>query len=67
MATVAAYAKANWNITFRTVEAFNEPTGGWGATGTQEGCHMSHAAQSAVLTYLRPAMNAVGLADMREL
>ena len=28
MATIAAYAKANWNVTFGTVEAFNEPTGG---------------------------------------
>ena len=36
MATVAAHFKAAENITFGTVEAFNEPSGDWGATGTQE-------------------------------
>ena len=36
----------------------------WGATGTQEGCHVSHAAQSAVLTFLRPAMDKLGLQAM---
>ncbi|HEV2319747.1 MAG TPA: glycoside hydrolase, partial [Verrucomicrobiae bacterium] len=40
LATIAAYARTNWGVTFNSVEAFNEPHGSWWtATGTQEGCY----------------------------
>ena len=39
LATIAAYARTNWGVTFNSIEAFNEPHGSWWtATGTQEGC-----------------------------
>lgn len=39
LSEVAKHFKEEWNITFRTIEPFNEPSAGWWkANGTQEGC-----------------------------
>ena len=61
MATTAAQLCARHGLCARTVEAFNEPSGCWGADGTQEGCPFSHGLQAATLLALRPAMAAAGL------
>ncbi|WP_031225858.1 beta-1,6-galactanase [Streptomyces roseochromogenus] len=62
LASVALYAKQNWGVSFKTVEAFNEPSSSWWtATGTQEGCHMDAAVQAAVLPYLRSELDKRGL------
>lgn len=63
LATIAQYAKANWGITFASVEAFNEPVSAWwvGTTGTQEGCHFDISYQSEVIPPLRTALNNAGL------
>gem|GEM_PF-3686596 len=65
LATIAKYAKANWGITFTSVEPFNEPNEGWWkSTNNQEGCDFSHAAQPAVISALRTEMDNQGLASM---
>lgn len=62
LAAVALYAKSNWGVNFTTVDPFNEPSSSWWtATGTQEGCHMDAAVQSAVLPYLRTELDKRGL------
>ena len=62
LATVAQYAKANWGVSFTSVEAFNEPSSGWWtATGTQEGCHVDASVQATVARYLRTELDARGL------
>ena len=62
MATVAAYAASRWNISFQSVEAFNEPIAGWWkASGTQEGCHFDHSTQAEVAVLLRRELDAQGL------
>ncbi|MEV5435925.1 glycoside hydrolase [Streptomyces sp. NPDC052682] len=66
LAAVALYAKNNWGVTFRTVDAFNEPSSSWWtATGTQEGCHMDSSVQQAVLPYLRSELDKRGLTGVR--
>jgi hypothetical protein len=43
---IAAEAHQRWDITFDSVEAFNEPASDWWiATGTQEGCHFDPPTQ----------------------
>jgi galactan endo-1,6-beta-galactosidase len=65
LATIAAYARTNWGVTFNSIEAFNEPHGSWWtATGTQEGCYFDTASQAAVIGYLRTEMNNHGLTNM---
>lgn len=65
LATIAAYAKTNWGVTFNSVEAFNEPHGSWWtATGTQEGCYFDTPMQSTVVGYLRTEMDNRGLTNM---
>ncbi|KAH8664428.1 glycoside hydrolase superfamily [Xylariales sp. PMI_506] len=62
LASIAAYAKQNWGITFQSVEAFNEPIATWwSSTGTQEGCHFDVSTQAAVIPYLRTELNSRGL------
>lgn len=61
LATVAKYAKDNWGVDFRYVDAFNEPTSWWGANGTQEGCHFDVSTQATVIGYLRAELDARGL------
>jgi galactan endo-1,6-beta-galactosidase len=65
LATIAAYARTNWGVTFNSIEAFNEPHGSWWtATGTQEGCYFDTASQATVIGYLRTEMNNRGLTNM---
>jgi galactan endo-1,6-beta-galactosidase len=65
LATIAAYAKAHWGITFTTVEPFNEPISGWWTENCkQEGIYFSPAAQRKFLPVLRAALDRVGLKDM---
>lgn len=65
LATIAAYARTNWGVTFNSVEAFNEPHGSWWtSTGTQEGCYFDTPMQASVIGYLRTEMNNRGLTNM---
>jgi galactan endo-1,6-beta-galactosidase len=65
LATIAAYARTNWGVTFNSVEAFNEPHGSWWtATGSQEGCYFDTPTQETVIGYLRTEMNNRGLSSM---
>ena|GEM_PF-709915 len=65
LATIAAYAKTNWGVTFNSIEAFNEPHGSWWiSTGTQEGCYFDTPTQATVIGYLRTEMNNRGLTSM---
>jgi galactan endo-1,6-beta-galactosidase len=65
LATIAAYARTNWGVTFNSIEAFNEPHGSWWtATGTQEGCYFDTPSQETVIGYLRTEMNNRGLTNM---
>eukprot|EP00937_MAST-01D_sp_MAST-1D-sp2_P007426 g7426.t1 len=62
LAEVARHAKAEWNVTFQSVEAFNEPASAWWkATGTQEGCHFDASTQAVVIAALRRELDARGL------
>ncbi len=61
LSDVVKHYKENWNITFRTVEPFNEPNAGWWkANGTQEGCGFK-SNQSKMITELGKALAAKGL------
>ncbi|KAK2049070.1 endo-beta-1,6-galactanase [Colletotrichum somersetense] len=62
LATVAKYAQDNWNITYESVEPFNEPSASWWVSnGTQEGCHMSLDSQNSIIGSLRSELNNRGL------
>ncbi|KAJ6563013.1 glycoside hydrolase superfamily [Mycena vulgaris] len=63
LATIAAYAKTHWGVTFTSVEAFNEPSASYwvGPTGTQEGCHFDVNTMSNVIGFLRNELNSRGL------
>ena len=61
LAVIARYAHDHWGVDFHSVEAFNEPSLNWTATGTQEGCHFGVSTQQTVITYLRSELNARGL------
>ncbi|GJP37810.1 hypothetical protein CLOM_g22217 [Closterium sp. NIES-68] len=48
-----------WNLTFDTLEPFNEPLEGfWNAGNTQEGCNLDVAAMGRVLTHTAKALKA---------
>ena len=67
LATIAAYAKTNWGVTFTTVEAFNEPVSSWWTTnGTtlQEGCYIGNSSQPAIIADLRTELDNRGLDTM---
>ena len=50
--TAAQYA-IRYNVSFYSVDPFNEPTRDWWkADGTQEGCHFGTSTQAAVIGYL---------------
>jgi galactan endo-1,6-beta-galactosidase len=64
LAAIAARAKANWGVTFESVEPFNEPRANWWKKdGTQEGCHFDAASQVPVLAALRSELNSRGLSS----
>jgi galactan endo-1,6-beta-galactosidase len=66
LAAIAKYAKDNWDITFDSVEPFNEPAANWWtSTGTQEGCHFTSSTQSSVIGYLRNELDSRGLTSVK--
>jgi galactan endo-1,6-beta-galactosidase len=66
LATVAKHFRDSWDLTFDSVEAFNEPLGNWWkADGTQEGCHMTQSTQAQIIPLLRQALNSYGLTSMK--
>ncbi|TEA19312.1 Endo-beta-1,6-galactanase [Colletotrichum sidae] len=65
LATIARYAKDNWNVTFETVEPFNEPYGNWWrADRTQEGCHFETDTQAMVIDALRKELDDRNLTEI---
>lgn len=59
---VCKHYKQEYDITFRTLEPFNEAmTNYWSKGGGQEGCHFSTASEVAFLRVLAPALEASGL------
>jgi O-glycosyl hydrolase len=51
-----------WGITFRTLEALNEPNASWWkANGGQEGCHFSPSNQQTIIQALGTSLTAKGL------
>lgn len=64
MATIAKWAKDHWNITFDSVNPFNEPSGSsWTSSGTQEGCRFYIPTQSTIILALRQELDSRGLHD----
>lgn len=64
MAAVAAHFQSQ-NLSFYSVEAFNEPLGTWWVSdGTQEGCHFEVATQAAVLPHLKQALANLSVATL---
>lgn len=64
LATVAQHFHDDWGLTFRTVEPVNEPSGGWWKLGkSQEGCHFSRPAQTAIVNALGASLTAKGLSQ----
>ncbi|KAK4071744.1 CAZyme family GH30 [Trichoderma aggressivum f. europaeum] len=63
LANIAQHAQQNWGIQFQSVEAFNEPSSGWGPTGTQEGCHFSVSTMATVINYLNTELAQRGLSS----
>jgi len=52
-----------WGITFRTVEALNEPNASWWkSNGGQEGCHFSPSNQQTIIKAVSAALKAKALA-----
>ncbi|XP_054152798.1 uncharacterized protein LOC128951577 [Oppia nitens] len=65
LATVAKYARDKWNMTFVSVEPFNEATSwGWTSQGSQEACHIGTEAQQQVIRYLRHELDVRELRDV---
>ncbi|KKA27339.1 hypothetical protein TD95_002291 [Thielaviopsis punctulata] len=60
LAAIAEKAAKDWNVTFASIEPFNEPVADWwkGPTGTQEGCHFDATSQPGVLSALSEKMKA---------
>lgn len=51
-----------WGITFRTVEALNEPNANWWkSNGSQEGCHFSPSNQQTIIKAVSAALKAKSL------
>ncbi|KAL7957711.1 glycoside hydrolase family 5 protein [Trichoderma compactum] len=63
LANIAQHAQQNWGIQFQSVEAFNEPSSGWGPTGTQEGCHFAVSTMATVISYLNTELAQRGLSS----
>lgn len=63
LAEVVAHFAAEWGVTFRTVEAFNEPLQtNWQSMHGQEGCHWSRPLQALVISSLSAALARRGVA-----
>ena len=66
LAATARRARDSWGVTFRTVDAFNEPSSSWWrANGRQEGCHIPASAQRSVLANLRTELDRQGLQSVQ--
>lgn len=62
LAAVATHAKQSWDITFNSVEPFNEPSANWWKfPGRQEGCHFDVATQQLIVERLRRSLDEAGL------
>ncbi len=63
LAEVVAHFAAAWGVTFRTIEAFNEPLQtNWRSMNGQEGCHWSRPLQARVIASLSTALSQRGAA-----
>ncbi|HEY6478121.1 MAG TPA: glycoside hydrolase, partial [Polyangia bacterium] len=59
---VVKHYRDSWGITFRTVEALNEPNASWWtANGGQEGCHFSPSNQQTIIKAVGAALTTKGL------
>jgi O-glycosyl hydrolase len=59
---VVKHFRDSWGITFRTLEALNEPNAGWWtANGSQEGCHFSPANQQTIIKAVGAKLASKGL------
>ena len=57
MVEVAHHFREAFNLTFASIEPFNEPISTWWTSrGTQEGCHFEHGTQASVLKELGNAL-----------
>lgn len=62
LAEVVAHFARAWNVVFRSVEPFNEPSATWWTQGhNQEGCHVSRPQQQAIITRLAAQLAARGV------
>jgi len=61
LATVVKHFRDAEGIRFESVEPFNEPDGGWGAGGKQEGYTVPVATQNAILPMLADRLKRDGL------
>jgi O-glycosyl hydrolase len=61
---VVKHYRDAWGITFRTLEALNEPNASWWkANGGQEGCHFSPSNQQTIIQAVAAKLSAKGLTD----
>jgi galactan endo-1,6-beta-galactosidase len=66
LATIIAYFQKTYNVTFQSVDPFNEPNSNWWkASGTQEGCHFSPNTQATVLQYMREELDTLELTSVK--
>jgi O-glycosyl hydrolase len=62
---VVLHFKTTRDITFRTLEPFNEPASDfWRANGGQEGCGFDRPSQSQLIGILRSSLDAKGLTEV---
>ena len=62
LAEVVAHFATEWDVVFRTVAPFNEPSSSWWkSTNRQEGCHFSRESQNALIPKLAAHLAARGL------
>ena len=62
LTTVAKYYHDNWGVTFRTLEALNEPASGyWHFGGNQEGCGFAPATQDTMIKALGASLASKGM------
>ncbi len=64
LAEVVLHFRDEWGISFRTLEAMNEPSISWNANGGQEGCHFDRPRQAELLRQLRSTLDAKGLGEV---
>ena len=68
LATVVRHFSDNHNITFATLDPFNEPsTNYWWAGNVQEGCHFDRASQNAFLPLMKAALDRAGVSPATQL